>query len=109
MPLHRRSVFIADQDSDAYILRYETIPLFTKSPRETVRKGYEQRSERGVGRYTGRKMDRKPLLGGPLGYAGSASETFRTVSEGVFPETWASGVWDSRKLSFRHWKLSEAR
>src|SRR5215207_6185745 len=53
------------------------------------------------------KWTEKPFLGGPLGYAGSASETFRTVSEGVFPETWASGVWDSRKLSFRHWKLSE--
>jgi hypothetical protein len=32
-------------------------------------------------------MDRKTLLGGPLGYARSASETFRTVSEEVFSET----------------------
>jgi hypothetical protein len=32
-------------------------------------------------------MDRKPLLGGPLGYAMSASETFRTVSERKFSET----------------------
>jgi hypothetical protein len=56
-------------------------------PRETVRKGYEQRSKRRFGRYMERKMDRKPLLGGPLGYAMSASETFRTVSEEVFSET----------------------
>jgi hypothetical protein len=54
---------------------------------ETVRKGYEQRSKRRFGRYMERKMDRKPLLGGPLGYARSASETFRTVSEEVFSET----------------------
>src|SRR5215210_7174217 len=33
--------------------------LFTDLPRETVRKGYEQQSERGFGRYTERKMDRK--------------------------------------------------
>ncbi len=35
------------------------MPLFTELPRETVRKGYEQRSERGFGRYTEHKMDRK--------------------------------------------------
>jgi hypothetical protein len=52
-------------------------------PRERLsEKGYEQRSKRGFGRYTERKMDRKPLLGGPLGYPRSASETFRTVSLG---------------------------
>ncbi len=28
------------------------------------------------------KWTEKPFLGGPLGYAGSASETFRTVSLG---------------------------
>src|SRR5215210_4997767 len=33
--------------------------LFTDLPRETVRKGYEQQSERGLGRYMERKMDRK--------------------------------------------------
>jgi len=32
-------------------------------------------------------MDQKLLLGGPLGYAGSAYETFRTVSQGTFSET----------------------
>jgi hypothetical protein len=29
-------------------------------------------------------MDQKLLLGGPLGYAGSAYETFQTVSQGGF-------------------------
>jgi hypothetical protein len=33
---------------------------------ETVRKGYEQRSERGFGRYTERKMDRKATPWRPL-------------------------------------------
>ncbi len=32
-------------------------------------------------------MDQKLLLGGPLGYAGSAYETFQTVSQGGFSET----------------------
>ena len=32
-------------------------------------------------------MARKPLQCGLLGYAESASKTFRTVSEGMFPET----------------------
>jgi hypothetical protein len=33
---------------------------------ETVRKGYEQQSERGFGRYTERKMDRKATPWRPL-------------------------------------------
>jgi hypothetical protein len=32
-------------------------------------KGFEQRSERGFDRSTDQKRDRKPLLGGVLGYA----------------------------------------
>ena len=31
-------------------------------------------------------MDGNPLFGGPQGYAASASEAFRTVSEGEFSE-----------------------
>src|SRR5215207_4227742 len=35
-------------------------------PSETVRKGYKQQSERGFGRYTERKMDRKATPWRPL-------------------------------------------
>ena len=65
----------------------QVCPLFTELPGETVRKGCEQRSKRGFGRYTEQKWPEEPLFGGSLGYSGSASETFRTVSEKVFSET----------------------
>ena len=44
-------------------------------------KGYEQRSERGFGRYEEDEGAEKSLLGGPSGYAIDASEAFRTVSD----------------------------
>ena len=44
----------------------QQVSLFTELPRETVRKGYEQQSERGFGRYTERKMDRKATPWRPL-------------------------------------------
>jgi hypothetical protein len=36
-------------------------------------------------------MDGNPLFGGPQGYAASASEAFRTVSEEVFSEVLTIG------------------
>ena len=63
------------------------MPLFTELPRETVRKGYEQRSARGFSWYTEGEIDRKALFDDPHGYATSVSEAFRTVSEEVFSDT----------------------
>ena len=49
-------------------------------------KGYEQHSDRGFGWYTEGEMYEKSLIGGPQGYAASASKAFRTVS----PRRWVN-------------------
>ena len=55
--------------------------VFSELPLETVRKGFEQRSEPGFGRYTRYEKGREAPSRGSAGrYALDASEAFRTVS-----------------------------
>src|SRR5829696_6615502 len=51
-----------DHDRRTKLSRGLALPLFTESPRETVRKGCEQRSKRGFGRYMEHKMARRAPL-----------------------------------------------
>jgi hypothetical protein len=68
-------------------------PLFTRVPRETVRKGFEQRSEPGFGRYTGYEKGREVPS---RGSAGLRSRRLRGFSDGF-----------SRQLCKLPWTTSE--
>jgi transposase len=65
----------------AIATRHNDEPLFARPRRETVRKGFEQRSEPGFGRYTEYEKGREvPSRGSAGRYALDAPEAFRTVS-----------------------------
>jgi hypothetical protein len=49
-----------------WVYRTGAVRVSGNNPSGTVRKGCEQRSERGFGRYTEHKIDPKLLLGGPV-------------------------------------------
>ena len=53
---------------------YQTVSL------KRSEKGYEHCSDRGFGDVRRAKMERKPVLGGPQGYAVGAAGAFRTIS-----------------------------
>ena len=83
-----------------------------KTVSETVRKGYEQRSERGFGRYTEHKMDRKAPPCWPVrlrwkrlrDFSDSLSETVRKIAEGLLDEAFsaAKGQNGAKKARFSY-------